>query len=299
MDLHFKKVLIIGIDSFTGKHLKSYLKKYDFNIFGTVLKTMGNESNIFQCDIIKKNEIKSIIESIKPDYIINLAGISFVATENKELFYKVNVFAVENILESCLEIENYQPLKIVLASSATVYGNQEENILDEGMCPNPVNHYGFSKLAMEQVAKIYFNKLNIVITRPFNYTGIGQEEHFLIPKIVSHFRNDKEVIELGNLDVYREFNDIEYVCEIYKRLFEKEIKSEIVNISSNRLIALKDIVEMMNDIAGYKIKIEINDCFVRKNEIKFLSGSTEKLFNLMGKIEQKDIKMTLKEMYYD
>lgn len=292
-----KKLLIIGIDSFTGQHLKSYLTSNGYEVYGTAYSE--SNSKVYKCDITKKDEIKSVIQNILPEYIINLAAISFVATEDKEVFYKVNVIAVEIILESIIEIENYQPKKVILVSSATVYGNQESNILDESMTPNPVNHYGISKLAMEQIAKNYFDKLDIIITRPFNYTGVGQADHFLIPKIVSHYKNNKSEIELGNTEVFREFNDISFVCEVYKRFLESGIKSEVVNIASDRLIALKEVIEYMNEIACYAIKVKINPKFVRQNEIIRLSGSTDKLYSLIGNMEQKEFKNTLKDMYND
>lgn len=296
MDSVSKKVLIIGIESFTGKHLESFLTSCGFEVSGTsFLRTA--KSNAFQCDITDKTSIKNVIEKVLPNTIINLAGISFVGNAQKELFYRVNVLAVENILEAVLEISGYTPNKVILVSSATVYGNQKSPILDESMIPNPVNHYGISKLAMEQIAKTYFDKLNIIITRPFNYTGVGQEEHFLIPKIVSHYKAHKIEIELGNIDVYREFNDVSYVCEIYKRLLDAEIKSEIINICSNRVIALKEVIEQMDEVAGYKIMIKINPAFVRENEIVSLSGSTNKLFALVGEVHQKKFKQTLKDMY--
>lgn len=296
LDSVSKKVLIIGIESFTGKHLENFLTSCGFEVSGTsFLRTA--KSNAFQCDITDKTSIKNVIEKVLPNTIINLAGISFVGNAQKELFYSVNVLAVENILEAILEIDNYTPNKVMLVSSATVYGNQESPILDESMAPNPINHYGISKLAMEQIAKTYFDKLNIIVTRPFNYTGRGQEAHFLIPKIVSHYKAHKIEIELGNIDVYREFNDVSYVCEIYKRLLDSEIKSEIVNVCSNRVIALKKVIEQMDEVAGYKIMIKINPAFVRENEIVSLSGSTDKLFALVGEVNQKDFKQTLKDMY--
>jgi GDP-6-deoxy-D-talose 4-dehydrogenase len=292
-----KKVLIIGIDSFTGQHLKRYLINYDFDVHGTNISS--NSNKIYKCDITLKNQIKDIIKELKPNYIINLAGISFVGNDNKELFYKVNVLAVENILESVLEIENYIPNKIILVSSATVYGRQEDNILDEFMTPNPVNHYGISKLAMEQIAKTYYDKLNIIISRPFNYTGIGQDEQFLIPKIVNHFKENKQYIELGNIEVYREFNDIDFISEAYRRLLENSITNEIVNIASNRIIALKDVITNMNKIVGYEMVIKVNPLFIRENEIIKLSGSTKKLFSLVGEIKQKNFIQTLEDMYVD
>lgn len=296
MAFHSKNILIIGIDSFTGNHLKSYLEKYDFRVYGTSMSASKND-DVFQCDITKKDNIKEIINDIRPEYIINLAAISFVGNANKELFYKVNVIAVENILESIIEIEDYNPTKTILVSSATVYGNQDSNILYETMPPNPVNHYGISKLAMEQIAKTFFDKLNIIITRPFNYTGIGQAEHFLIPKIVKYFKETQKEIELGNLKVFREFNDINFVCEAYKRLLESDIKHEIVNICSNRLIALNNVLEDMSKIACYTIKVKVNPLLVRQNEIVSLSGSSDRLFSIVGEIKQKKLIETLNNMY--
>ncbi|MDP2893391.1 MAG: GDP-mannose 4,6-dehydratase, partial [Sulfurimonas sp.] len=182
------------------------------------------------------------------------------------------------------------------ASSATVYGNQGVEVLDETLCPKPTNHYGASKYAMESLARNFFEKLNIIIARPFNYTGINQEDNFLIPKIIKHFKEMKQTIELGNIDVSREFNDVGYVCEIYKKLLESPISSEVVNLSANRGIKLLDVIDMMNEMAGYNIEVKINPDFVREGEIKTLTGSCEKLFGLIGEVKQKEFKGTLRDM---
>lgn len=299
LDLVFNmRVLIIGIESFTGKHLASWFHSKGYDIYGTIYIGETTE-NIIQCDITDKQSINHVISMILPDYIINLAGISYVGNTNRELLYKVNVFAVENILDSILAIKNYYPKKVLLASSAIIYGNQAQSILDETMCPHPLNHYGISKYAMEQITKTYFKKINIVVTRPFNYTGRWQETHFVIPKIVSHFKNKSRKIELGNIDVFREFNDVNFVCDIYERLLLSNINSEIVNVCSNRVIALNEVIEQMNKIAGYEIHINVNPEFIRSNEIIKLSGSTSKLFDMIGPIEQKTFKDTLMEMYND
>jgi len=284
------KLLIFGIDSFTGFHLKNFLKNH-FDIYGTSI-----DNKYIKCDITKKDEILKVLTKIKPDYIINLSAISFVGSLDKEAFYKVNTIGSLNILDAILEL-NLKLKKIILVSSATVYGNQNVEILDESLCPKPTNHYGVSKYAMETLARNYFDKLPIIITRPFNYTGVGQAEHFLIPKIVKHFKEKKESIELGNLDVVREFNDIYFVCEVYEKLLISEVVAETINIASGRGIKLLEVINLMNEIANYEIKVKINPDFIRKNEIKKLIGSNKKLFSLIGKIKQKNFKITLKDMY--
>ena len=288
-----KKVLITGIDSFTGVHLSSYLENSGYDVYGTSLSKSAEKK--YKCDITNKEDILNILKIVKPDFFIHLSGISFAAHGNNEDFYKVNTIGTINILDAFIEL-NLNPEKIIIASSATIYGNQGVEILDESMCPKPANHYGASKYAMECMAKNYFDKLNIIITRPFNYTGIGQAEHFLIPKIVKHFKEKKEVIELGNLNVSREFNDVTYVCEVYKALLECESNGEVVNICSNIGIKLLDVIDMMNKFAGYEIEVKVNPEFVRKDEIKSLTGSTDKLFEIIGYIEEKDFEDTLREM---
>ncbi len=289
-----KKVLITGIDSFTGNHLSSYLQNSGYDVYGTSLFNESDKN--YKCDITNKNDILNVLKKVNPDFIIHLSGISFAAHGNDEDFYKVNTIGTINILDAIIELK-LNPSKILLASSATIYGNQGLAVLDESLCPTPANHYGASKYAMECIAKNYFNKLSIIITRPFNYTGVGQAEHFLIPKIVKHFRENKKEIELGNLDVSREFNDVSFVCEVYKRFLESDIKSQTVNIASNKGIKLLDVIDMMNEIAGYKIEVKVNPAFVRKNEIKSLTGSSEKLFELVSEVKQKEFKDTLREIF--
>jgi nucleoside-diphosphate-sugar epimerase len=288
-------VLITGINGFTGTHLEKYLQGQGFDVVGTVIGT-PTRANHIQCDITQKDQVEQVIKSVRPDYIVHIAAISFVGESNASLIYDVNVIGTENILQSLLKYD-IRPQKTILASSATVYGNQGKEVLDESMCPAPVNHYGCSKLAMEHMAATYFDKLDMIITRPFNYTGIGQEKHFLIPKIVAHFKEKKHRIELGNLDVVREFNDVDFVCEVYRRLLESPAKSEVVNIASDRGIRLLDVITMMEEIAEYDIDVRVNPAFVRKNEIKQLTGSPQKLHSLIGEVSQRNLKQTLRMMF--
>ena len=283
------RVLITGIDGFTGIHLSRYLKS-DYEVFGTSLKK--EEKNIFKCDITNKEEIKKVLDKVKPDYVIHLAGISFVGHSNYEDFYKVNVIGTQNLLESIKDVK-----KVIIASSATVYGKQNREILSEDLSPNPLNHYAISKFGVEQISRTFFDKFDIIITRPFNYTGLYQHTSFLVPKIVSHFKKKKLVIKLGNLDVIREINSIDFVCEVYKRLLESDAKNIAVNIASKREVYLKDIIKIMNEIAGYEIKVIQDKNLIRRNEPKKLIGDNNLLFSLIGEVENKPLREILKEMY--
>ena len=293
LDTASKRVLIFGIDGFTGNHLSAYLQNAGYDVYGTSYS--GTSGKTFKVDITYKADIDTVLKEVVPDFIIVLSGISFPAHGHNEDFYAINTIGAINILDVLIHL-NQNPKKIIMASSATVYGNQGVEVLDETLCPKPTNHYGASKYAMESLARNFFEKLNIIIARPFNYTGINQENNFLIPKIIKHFKEMKQTIELGNIDVSREFNDVGYVCEIYKKLLESSVSSEVVNLSANRGIKLLDVIDMMNEMAGYKIEVKINPDFVREGEIKTLTGSCEKLFGLIGEVEQKEFKETLRDM---
>lgn len=296
MEVLSKKIVFItGISGFTGIQLEKHLINMGFEVYGTTLRNSNNPKHFF-CDILKEKSLYHILKTIRPNYIVHLAAISFVASQNKENIYSVNIIGTLNLCEAISKLD-YIPNKILIASSAAVYGNIEGE-LDETMCPQPVNHYGNSKLVMENMVKPYFNKQNIIITRPFNYTGIGQESHFLVPKIVSHFKDKKLNISLGNIDVYREFNDVDFVVDCYAKLLNADLRSEVVNVCSGKAINIKHIISIMESLGNYKMSIDINPQFVRKNEIKILKGSNKKLFSVIGDIS-KDylIDTTLKKMY--
>ena len=271
-----KKILITGINGFTGKYLVKYLQERSYDVYGISNNIDEDNLNNFKCNITDKNELITVLKKIQPNYIIHLAAISFVQHQNIDEIYKVNVIGTQNLLEASLEVKE-NLIKIIIASSATVYGNQDSVILDENLCPNPLNHYGISKLAMEFVTKTYFQKLPIIITRPFNYTAPGHGEQFVIPKIAKAFVNKHENLELGNLNVYREYNAINFVCEVYYKLMLSEVTSEIVNIASGKTHSLNEIIMLFEQATNHKLTIKVNPEFVRKDEIERLSGSTVKL----------------------
>ncbi|WP_252734356.1 GDP-mannose 4,6-dehydratase [Arenibacter algicola] len=296
MEVHSKKIIFItGITGFTGKHLEEYYSKRGFGVYGTTF-TEPSSSNHFKCDILEEEELFKILNKLKPEYIIHLAAISFVAAKDQKNIYNVNIFGTLSLLNALTKLD-YLPTKILIASSAAVYGNIEGE-LGEELCPEPVNHYGNSKLVMENMVKGYYDQLNIIIARPFNYTGTGQENHFLIPKIVSHYKENKKEIELGNIDVYREFNDVHYVVRCYNELLFSRFKSDIFNVCSGNAININYILSVMNQLADYAIKVNVNPKFVRKNEIDILKGNPQKLFAHIGNFtEEYTLQSTLANMY--
>jgi nucleoside-diphosphate-sugar epimerase len=134
---------------------------------------------------------------------------------------------------------------------------------------------------MEHMAANFMKDLPIIIVRPFNYTAPGQDSVFVIPKIAEVFQNRKEVLELGNIDVYREYNSIEFICEVYYKLLISQFASETVNVCSNQAHSLREIISLFQLFSNHNPEIKINPKFVRSNEIIRLTGSDVKLKRLI------------------
>ena len=284
-------VLLTGAAGFTGRYLRSALEASGYNVVS--LQVDGPNP----CDLTNPAATESAVRDARPDAVVHLAALSFVRHDTPEEFYRVNVFGTLNLLQALSDLDR-APWRVLIASSGNVYGTPDIEVLDESVCPAPVNHYANSKLAMEHMVRSnWFNKLPIVITRPFNYTGPGQARHFVIPKIVQHFRDHATSIELGNLNVFRDFSDVEDVVAAYMALLQSDVHSEIVNICSGQGIALLDVIRIMNQLAGYEIDVRVNPELVRENEVPRLVGSSAKLRSLVKLPAPRPFAETLKRMY--
>jgi nucleoside-diphosphate-sugar epimerase len=150
---------------------------------------------------------------------------------------------------------------------------------------------------MEYVARLYTERLPLVIARPFNYTGVGQDGTFLLPKIVNHVRHRAPVIELGNLDVMRDFSDVRTVVEYYARLLEcPRSMGKILNVCSGRAYSLHAVVDIVRELSGHEFSVRVNPAFVRANEVKVLRGSRARLEQLVGPVDDIPLRETLRWM---
>jgi GDP-6-deoxy-D-talose 4-dehydrogenase len=290
-----RRVLLTGVNGFTGKYVRAELEAAGYTVIGAVVGAASGTHEV-TLDITSLDNCRRVMETVRPDYLIHLAAISFVQHADAEAFYRVNVIGTLNLLQAMVDAK-LSPRRVLIASSANIYGNAKAEVITEEQSPQPVNHYAVSKLAMEYMVRTWCDRLPIVITRPFNYTGVGQESHFLIPKIVSHFVRRAPMIELGNLDVEREFSDVRMVASAYRRLIEDAPAGEIFNICSGVAYSLAEVLAMMAKIAGYTIEVTVNPAFTRPNEVKRLVGSPKKLHDLVGHIETIPLPKTLDWMY--
>ena len=287
-----RRVLITGSEGFTGRYVCDEFARAGWEVWGAGVQSKPQNKQYLQIDLLRPETLKPIADRIKPDVVIHLAALAFVAEEDPALFYQVNVIGTRNLLETLCH-QDPPPECTILASSANVYGNSELEILSETSPTQPANDYAVSKLAMEYLAKTYSGRLPITITRPFNYTGVGQSGRFLIPKVVDHFKRRAPVIELGNLDVAREFSDVRDVAMTYRLLAEHQPIGETINLCSGTPITLRDCLRMTRELTSHTVEIKVNPALVRNNEIKRLSGDRTKLESVITAPRSRDFEETL------
>jgi GDP-6-deoxy-D-talose 4-dehydrogenase len=277
------RVLITGISGFTGRHLARHLSEQGWSVFGISNSNMPFEYPTLVSDILDIESVAAWLTEVQPTHIVHLAALSHVVGAALP-FYQVNVLGTESFLQA-LSQASVLPEKIIIASSANVYGKSEGGLLDESSPVHPISHYGISKMSMELVAEQWFEKFPFILTRPFNYTGPGQNEAFLFPKIVGAFRRREPILKLGNLNVARDLSDIRFVVEAYRRLLLSPIASQMINICSGQSISISEALDILTDLTGYKPSIEIDNSFIRKNDIEILTGSPNKLQNAIGPLQ--------------
>ncbi len=277
------RILVTGLEGFTGRYLQSELESCGHTVIGLA------------SDLTDAAEVSDEIYRVRPEAVVHLAGITFVGHGEPKTFYEINLIGTRNLLEA---LERHAPdvRGVLLVSSANVYGNRSQGVLSEDMYADPANDYAISKLAMEYLAKLWMDRLPLFIVRPFNYTGIGQDEDFLIPKIVKHFKTRARIIELGNLDVWREFGDVRTVAGIYRRLLECCPAGETLNVCTGVTYSLREVIAFCEDITGHGIDVRVNPGFVRINEVRELKGDNGRLKGVLGEWDDFSLEETLRWM---
>ena len=285
-----KTVLLTGSQGFTGRYVRTALEADGFKVVGLVQS--NPQGHDVQADLLDVGSLRTAVAAVPPNFVVHLAAIAFVAHSSPEAFYQVNLFGTLNLLEA-LHAEKAPVEKILLSSSANVYGNPPVSKVSESVVPTPINHYAMSKLAMEHMARTWADRLPIVFTRPFNYTGVGQEGNFLIPKIVKHFSERSSMIELGNIDVEREFNDVRMVAQAYSGLMQTAPVDEVFNLCSGVGYQLTEVLRLCEELTSHTLKVAVNPALVRANELKILVGDATRLNQQLPQLPCYQLKETL------
>jgi GDP-6-deoxy-D-talose 4-dehydrogenase len=290
------KIFITGISGFVGKILHKVLEKRGEEIYGLDIK--GNGSNIFQVDITNQDQVTKCITNVSPDFIFHLAAVSRVDLNNPREIFNSNLNGTINLLSAAIKLKKLP--RFLFVSSSQVYGivDKLKQPISEDVRVNPVNMYGASKAAGENVALAFHYEydLPVVIARPFNHTGRGQALNFIVAKLVQAFKEKKSEIKLGNIQVNRDFLDIRDVVDAYLKIMDNFRSNEVYNISSEKFIRIQEIISLLKEITGHDPKIVTDNVLLRKNEIEYAFGDSSKIKKQLNWTPKYSLTDTLKWM---
>jgi nucleoside-diphosphate-sugar epimerase len=273
------RVALTGALGFTGAYVERALAE------------AGAGWVTLDADLTDPDAVAAEVDRTDFDRLIHLAGEAFVASRDWRRFYAVNQIGTMNLLAA---IADRRPgTRCILASSAQVYDPAGSGLLAEDYPTRPHNHYAFSKLAMEICSRAFAGQIEIVVTRPFNYTGIGQQDRYIIPKIVDHFRRRAPVIALGNIDVRRDFGDVRSVAEAYAGLALAPSPPDLVNICTGKLHSIRDILSIAQELTGHAPDVEVDPDFVRADDVAVLGGNPGRLIEALPGWRPREIGETL------
>lgn len=293
------KIFITGILGFVGTYLSRQLIKEGHDVWG--IDRASAPPKVSSVDLCNKDVLLDVMQKVNPDYVYHLAALSQVGIKgDTSLLYRINIDGTRNILEVCA-LQEKKP-RCIFISSSQVYGNvREEDLPTTEMTPiDPVNHYGASKAAGEMLVKAFGKEegLEYVIFRPFNHTGPGQSEYFVVPKIVAAFKSGKDSIRLGNVNTERDFTDVRDVVRAYTCVTKNFPAGETFNIASGKTVKIQEIITILEVLTKRKIIIEHEDGLFRKTEIMSMYGSFEKIKNYLGWEPKIEFSKTLEDMLH-
>lgn len=290
------RVLVTGLSGFTGVHLRRTLEAGGYEVVGLGLGEVDGPT-ARRVDLADAGAVRDAVRDLAPDCVVHLAAISYVAHGRVDQLYAANLLGSIHLLDAVAALP--RPVRrVVLASSSNVYGNAGgDGAIGEDTPPAPVSHYSAAKAAMEDVAHVFSASMPITVTRPFNYTGVGQAPVFLVPRMVAHAARRAPRIALGNLDIERDFLDVRTVCAAYRRLLEADTPAwTVVNLCSGRGLPLRDMLELLTRITGHRMEVDVDPALVRHNEIRRLVGDPTRLRALAGELPEIPFEQTLRDM---
>lgn len=296
-----KTVLITGSEGFAGSHLSRVLQEALYRVVNTCRPlTATKREGCIPLDILNHEMTKDVLASHEPDIIIHLAAVTSVSKSLRDPVraYSTNVIGTVNLIEACRVLD--KSVRFVHVSSSEVYGGGDRcKETDAVVLRNPV---AVSKYTAELVVQHTPVKgLDYVILRPFSHTGPGHTEYFLMPTIakqIAEIEQNKRppLLELGNIDVVREFNNISDIVNAYQLTIEKCKSGELYNICSGQGHSVKEVIDVFRTCARSEFEIKSSQAKLRTNDIKTLVGDGKKFTACTGWKPKIPFKKTIEDL---
>lgn len=258
-----KHILITGITGFVGNNLVKFLKR-----FYPTCKITGISRHhpkvqfsydFYVVNLLCQEEIAQVIEQVRPDYIFHLAGLVF--SYDWDALYYNNVASTINLLEVVKKTNIYS--RVVIAGSSAEYGSLPLTALPvtEDYPTMPQSPYGMTKLWQTLIASYDLSeKISVNTGRIFNIIGFGTPQQLSTGNLFSQLQQiiqqkQEPLIFVGNLNIKRDFLDIDDVCAGLVAIAMKGKPKEVYNICSGSSVSLKKILDL--SLAATQLNLEI------------------------------------------
>lgn len=302
------KSLIIGAAGFVGAYLIRHLRD-DLNHEVIVTKMPQEQitektAQVYDLNILQKENIIQLLEKEKPDYIFHLAAQSSVALswENPALTVDVNIKGSVNLLDAVRDSKQHP--RILLIGSGEEYGRilPEETPIQEDNKLRPGNIYAATKACQNMIGKIYADAygMDIIMVRAFNHTGPNQAPIFVVADFCKQVADiekglQEPVIKVGNLCARRDFTDVRDVVRAYGLLMDKGVKGYTYNIGSGNAISIECILNIILSNAKCKIKIFVDPSKLRPVDVPIIEADISKVCECTGWKPKIAIENTIQE----
>ncbi len=269
-----------GAGGFVGTHLLAALRE-TFGAAAVVGAGATASGNLLGLDVTNRAAVHALIAEQQPDIIFHLAGIAAVgmARDNPDRAWNVNLHGALNVADAILA--GAPECRMVFISSAECYGGSFKagRPLDETALLAPQNLYAATKAAADlALGAQAAEKLQLLRLRPFNHTGPGQTEDFVVPAFAAQIARIEAglappEIFVGALDPERDFLDVSDVCAAYVACVDAALPANtILNIASGRAVRIGTILETLLGLARCKITVRQDPARMRPVEIMTAVG---------------------------
>lgn len=303
-----KTVLIFGAGGFVGPYLAQEFINNGYTVIGSDIAERGNlqpELAFRKADLLNAVEVKNLIAEVQPSIIINLAAISSVGLSWKipQTTIQVNVVGSLNILEAAKVLKPMP--KVMFIGSSEEYDISNKPI-DENTPLNANNPYGISKVTQERFANMYKAQygMQIYCVRPFNHTGVGQKETFVLASFCKQAAEIEKsgkpgVIRVGNLSARRDFGHVKDLMRAYRMIVEGDDCNVIYNVGTGKAHSLEKMLEYIVSLSSQPITVEVDPERFRPIDNPYICCNNTKIKHELGWVPEYTVFDALKEMFED
>jgi GDP-4-dehydro-6-deoxy-D-mannose reductase len=280
------RIFVTGAEGFVGGHLLAALRQ----AFPAAVLLGMDETRL---DVTDRAATFAGIARHAPDVCIHLAAISAIAmaAADPARAWNVNLFGAINVAEAILA--GAPDCRLLFVSTAEVYGGtfRAGAALDETAPLAPMNLYAATKAAAEMaLAALVPGGLRLMRLRPFNHTGPGQTEAFVVPAFAAQIARAEAglqppVIAVGALTPERDFLDVRDVCAAYVaciECFDTLAANAVLNIASGTAVSIGSVLERLLGLATRRIETAVDPARLRPVEIARALGDANEAARRLG-----------------